>query len=125
MSFLRHITALLLAILIANPLCCCFAQAAPADEEAVHSCCSRPAPAEKEVPLDAPCPGCQAKNPRLADGGAQFVISVEFVELPSSFAARFDLPGLTGDSHVLRLEPIAPAPPPPRLRLALQQRYLI
>ena len=124
MSFLRHITALLLVILIANPLCCCFGQADLAGEESVHSCCSRPAPAAKEAPLKMPCPGCQAKNPRLADGGDQFVISVEFVELPSSFAARFNLPGLTGDPHGLHLDLIPPAPPP-RLRLALQQRYLI
>ena len=124
MSFLRHIAALLLVILIANPLCCCFGQADLAGEESVHSCCSRPVPAAKEAPLKMPCPGCQAKNPRLADGGAQFVISVEFFELPSFFAVRIDLQGLTGDSQDPGLEPVPPAPPP-RLRLALQQRYLI
>lgn len=125
MGFLRNITALLLVILIANPLCCCFGQADPADEEPVHSCCSQPAPAAKEAPSERPCPGCQAKNPRLADGGAQFIISVEFFEIPSFSAARSDLRGLTGDSQGLGLKPIAPAPPPPRRRIALQQRYLI
>jgi hypothetical protein len=125
MSFLRHITAMLLAILIANPLCCCFAQADVAGEEAVHSCCSRPAPADEEAPVNAPCPGCQAKNPRLADGSTPLVISTAFFELPAIFAPRFDLPGLAQDLQGLNREPVTPAPPPPRLRLALQQRYLI
>jgi hypothetical protein len=125
MSFLRHITATLLAILIANPLCCCFAQADLGGEETVHSCCPQAAPAGEEVPLDSPCPGCQAKNPRLADGGTQFGVFVEVLKLPPYSAARSDLPGLPGDLHDLRLEHLSPAPPPQRLRLALQQRFLI
>ncbi len=124
MGFFRNLNILLLAALIANPLCCCFAQPIVGVEEEVHSCCSRNAPADDESPADDPCTGCQTKNPRVADGGKTLPITVEFFELPV-FARKssdslpsfqeFDFPALVVISE----------PPPPRLVLALQQRFLI
>lgn len=124
MRFLHHTLALLLAVLIANPLCCCFAASAPETSGKAPSCCSRNLPANEETPPADTCPGCQAKNPRVADGGKSLPLTVELFELPVVAWERFDslLPSRESD---LPVRADIAAPPPPRLVLILQQRFLI
>lgn len=124
MKFPKHILALLLAILVANPLCCCFAQSAVSAEEKAPSCCSRNTPADNEAPAGDTCPGCQVKNPRVADGGKTLPITVEFFELPLFASELADSRPSVRDFDSPTFLDIA-APPPPRLVLALQQRFLI
>lgn len=120
---IRHLTALLLAVLIANPLCCCFAQTTAAEDKA-PSCCSRGVPLNEEAPVGDTCPGCQAKNPRVADGGKTLPVTVELFELPPFKRELSDSrPSFREFESPTFVEIVLP--PPPRLVLALQQRFLI
>lgn len=124
MKLLQHGLALLLAILIANPLCCCFAQSVPAAEEKAHSCCSRDLPVDEEAPPGDPCPGCQIKNPRVADGGKTLPFNVELSAIPA-IANEICEPRFSLRELNFPLAAAVPPPQPPRLILALQQRFLI
>lgn len=124
MGLFRHLTTVILAILIANPLCCCYALADAGADTEISSCCAHRIPVDQQTPPDLPCPGCQAKNPRVADGGTPPALSPELVELPALAAPRVEF-----HPHPLRVPLMAgtdvSVPPPPRLVLALQQRFLI
>lgn len=122
MRFIRHFVAILLAILIANPLCCCYASASVGTS--LSSCCASQYSGGKQSPAEAPCNGCQVKNPRLADGGKDPILSFFAVELP--LEERFEAPThpvVEISRAVVAVDPLDSRPP--RLLLALQQRYLI
>ncbi len=121
----HRIAAVLFAILVANPLCCCFAH--PSAPEAVesHGCCAKSDAADHhEAPGEAPCSDCQVTTPRLADGGKAPVLTVDLVALVSlpelaSVAPRF------AEITLPTLVPVDPDPGPPKLRLVLRQSFLI
>ena len=123
MRYSRSIASVFLAILIANPLCCCAVHASAGEKPHVASCCSHEG-TDQDKPVQGPCDNCQSKSPRLADGGKAPVFFVDLPELAplSIFAIIPPIAEETSDSGV---EPVFPYPRPPRLLLALQQRLLI
>jgi hypothetical protein len=122
MRLFRHIAATLLAILIANPLCCCYASTSGGMSSS--SCCASQDNNDKQSPSETPCNGCQVKNPRLADGGKSPILPFFALELP--LEERCELPTVPAvgiNRAVVGVDPLDLRPP--RLLLALQQRYLI
>lgn len=120
MNPLRSITALLLAILVAVPLCCCSLGAA--DAPAHQTCCSSGDKGEDDNKVPQAC-ACKSKEPR--DEAKNF-------ELPLNQVTAFvpvvqDLGYL--NQPFVRSEPMAGTPhtgcDPPRLRLAIYSRWLI
>lgn len=122
MRVIRHLAAILLAIVIANPLCCCIASASAGPSQS--SCCSQQDAGEKHSPSEAPCSGCQAKNPRVADGGKAPILSFHVLEMPLEALPETETRPVVEISMVAVVAGPLDARPP-RLLLALQQRYLI
>lgn len=122
MRLFRHFAAILLAILIANPLCCCIASASV--EAPSSPCCAQQDAGDEHSPSEAPCSSCPVKNPRVADGGKTPVLSFFALELP--FEVLFEtVPRLVVEPTLTVVTADPAAARPPRLLLALQQRYLI
>ncbi len=119
MNLLRSFLAILFAIVIVNPACCCTAQATP--KEAVHSCCG--GKKEKKSPAPHEC-ACRAKDPRLSEDPPALP-SFTAIELPPLYPAAemLALPmpeerdRATPDFHL--------DTGPPRMRLMLFQRLLL
>ncbi len=123
MRYSRSLASVFLAILIANPLCCCALNASGVEPSAGPSCCSHEG-ADQDKPVQGSCECCQAKSPRLADGGKAPVVLVDLPELaPLSIFAL--IPPIAKESQGPGIEPDLPDSRPPRLILALQQRFLI
>lgn len=119
----HRITAVLLAIFVASPLCCCFSHAA-ADRLEAPSCCASADPTDHSTPGGNPCTDCQAKSPRLADGGTQPLLLADLPMLADLSEFGLVLPRAE-ELAVAPLRPVDPDPGPPRLRLALHQSLLI
>ncbi|WAC21432.1 hypothetical protein OVA24_08535 [Luteolibacter sp. SL250] len=117
MHRLRCIIAVMLAIFIAGPACCCLGMTQPV-KQAEHSCCSGKSKEKKE----SVCSCSTAKHQKLAE---------KDTPLPALFSAT--LPPLPGAPVPVlladRTVSLPPAPVfdtgPPRLRLAVLQRFLI
>ena len=117
---LRSFIALLLALLVASPLCCCAAASVSPVE--TRSCCSgrgNDAP-ERNAP-DHACP-CKAKEPRELAKEIQLPALAALDVPPASPAPGNALAGAV-------LEVVRPATdaasPPPRARLSWYSRWLI
>jgi hypothetical protein len=116
MTKLRQILAFMFAILIASPACCCLGASAP--EKPAHSCCGD----ESERPSDKDC-DC-ADNQQIVTEANQSIPRVPVLFLPPT---PLNPPSASVD--------ISPAPNlpswvtvdtgPPRLRLAVYQRFII
>ncbi len=122
MKVIRHFAAILLAIVIANPICCCIASASVGSSQS--SCCSQKDAGDKHSPSEAPCSGCQSKNPRVADGGKTPILSFHALEMPLEALLETETRPVVEISRVAFAADPQDARPP-RLLLALQQRYLI
>jgi len=116
----RSITALLLAFLVAVPLCCCSLKAA--DSPAQQTCCSQSKKNDGNEKVPCEC-ACKSKEPRD---------EVRNFELPLDQVTPFvpvvqDLGYLS--RPFVRREPMAGTPhtgcDPPRLRLAIYSRWLL
>jgi hypothetical protein len=119
MNLLRSFLAILFAIVIVNPACCCTGQ--PTPKEAVHGCCG--GKKEKYAPVPHDC-ACRAKEPRLIEDPPALP-GFTVIELPPLYPAA--------ETRALPL-PVATSIPaldihldtgPPRQRLMLLQRLLI
>ncbi len=120
----HRIVAVLLAIFVAGPLCCCFSHAAASEGPSAQPCCASLDDAGRETPEDTPCERCQSTSPRLADGGKTPLLSVDLPLLADLPAFAATLPRF----EELAAAPTAPADPDPgpaRLGLALRQTFLI
>jgi hypothetical protein len=62
MHVFRSIFAVIFAILIANPACCCAGVKLAAEKPAKHSCCSGSTKEKKEAACD-----CGVKSPQMAE----------------------------------------------------------
>lgn len=120
MNLLRSILAVLFAIVIANPACCCTVRKAEEPAKVSHCCGGG---TKKEKHSHESC-ACAAKNPKQVED-PPVVPGITVVELP---------PVLPSASDVV-LPPVVvrelPQPDffhdtgPPRLRLVMLQRFLI
>ena len=121
MNLLRSILAVLFAIVIANPACCCAVTRTEAPAQASH-CCGGGTKKEKHSHKEA-C-ACAAKNPKQVED-PPVVPTVTVVELPPVLESGMEI--------VLPLVPVRELPQPdffhdtgpPRLRLVMFQRFLI
>lgn len=114
----RCIIAVMLAIFIAGPACCCLGMTQPV-KQAEHSCCGSKKPKEQK---ESVCACTTAKHQKVAE---------KDTPLPALFSAA--LPPLPGAAVPVLLadRTVIPSPAPvfdtgpPRLRLAVLQRFLI
>lgn len=121
MNLLRSILAVLFAIVIANPACCCAVTRTDAPADVSH-CCGGGTKKEKHPHKEA-C-ACAARNPKQVED-PPVVPSITVVELPPVLPSEIAL--------VLPLVPVRELPQPdfhhdtgpPRLRLVMLQRFLI
>jgi len=117
MHRLRCIIAVMLAIFIAGPACCCLGMTQPV-KQAEHSCCGTKSKEKKE----SICSCATAKHQKLAE---------KDTPLPALFSATLpplpgvSIPALLADEMVISLPPPVFDTGPPRLRLAMFQRFLI
>lgn len=122
MNLLRSLVAVFLAIAIASPACCCTVAGQPPVHE--HHCCGGAAGADDDAGPDNHACACSAQKPKQLEDPPQ---------IPTFVTAALPAP----EEH-LRVPAIAAAPAPekirpgfrndtgpPRLRLALYQRFLI
>jgi hypothetical protein len=124
MSVLRNIMAVMTAISIASPLCCCDESAAARGSVSEKSCCSQESTTTPDCPGGPSCPECRAKDPRLVEAVRTVTFTVDLPELaPLSLFAV--VPALPGDGlHVSDLRNL-PDPGPPGWRLVFHQIFLI
>ncbi|HRQ87436.1 MAG TPA: hypothetical protein PLA50_01470 [Bacteroidia bacterium] len=131
MTPFARIVAATLAILMASPFCCCFARHSDGDshshaKQSKHSCCSHNDEDPGDAPADNTCKECSAKTPRVADGGktsSPVPVLFELGALPLDTIVVIAAPAST---YALVVDGIPPdLRRPPRLLLALQQRFLI
>lgn len=118
MQAIRSIVAMLIAVIIAIPACCCFASAAPAKAEQ-HSCC----PGGKDKKQDKAACECVSVKKALTD-----------TDKPLPAPVAMDLPPAVMTSLLDQALPVTEATAPvgvvmdtgpPLRRLAVLQRYLI
>ena len=116
----RSITALLLAFLVAAPLCCCTLEAA--DAPARQACCAGGEEKGDDDKMPHAC-ACKSKEPR----GDAKNFEVPFDQVTPFVPVVQDLGYLS--QPFVRSEPMAGMPhtgcDPPRLRLAWYSRWLI
>ena len=125
MNFFRGFTSAFLAMLIANPLCCCFENSMVEKPVPQVSCCSYPSDSNQETPVPGGCPCCQAKNLRLADGGKSPVLTVNLPEL-ETLPDLLLVPAILANFSAFLIATVPPPEArPPRSLLILQQRFLI
>jgi len=123
MSIYRNIVAVMAAIVIASPLCCCSLPAAVQENAPEMSCCSHRDSNDHGCPGGQSCPECRAKDPRHVDAG-KVTVTLVLPELAplSLFAVVPELKGgVTIPSPSLDL----PDPGPPGWRLVFHQIFLI
>ena len=121
MNLLRSILAVLFAIVIANPDCCCAVMRTDTPAKVSH-CCGGGTKKEKHSHKEA-C-ACAARNPKQVED-PPVVPGVTVVELPPVLPSRIAI--------VLPPVPVCELPQPdffhdtgpPRLRLVMFQRFLI
>lgn len=119
MHRLRCIIAVMLAIFIAGPACCCLGMTQPVKQkQAEHSCCGGKTKEQKE----GACACTTAKHQKVAEKDTPLP-ALCYATLPPS-------PGVTVPVVMAdRTVALAPVPVfdtgPPRLRLAVLQRFLI
>jgi hypothetical protein len=124
MSIYRNIVAVMVAILIASPLCCCSLPAAARENAPEPTCCSHKNATEPGCPGGQSCPDCRAKDPRLSEAGKTELGKVVLPELaPLSLLA--EVSGFTGNVFAPSLWLDLPDPGPPGWRLVLHQTFLI
>jgi hypothetical protein len=123
MSLYRNIVAVMAAIVIASPLCCCSLPAAAREKAPEMTCCSLGSSTESGCPGGESCPECRAKEPRLADSGKVMLKAVLPELAPLSFLAV--APELAGDVFAPSPWLDLPDPGPPGWRLVLHQAFLI
>jgi len=117
MHRLRCIIAVMLAIFIAGPACCCLGMTQPV-KQADHSCCGSKTKEKKE----SVCGCASAKHQKLAE---------KDTPLPVLFSAAIppqpgvSVPALMAERTAIPLPFPVPDTGPPRLRLAMLQRFLI
>jgi len=120
MNLLRSILAVLFAIVIANPACCCAVTRTEAPAQVSH-CCGG---AKKEKHSHKEACACAAKNPKQVED-PPVIPSMTVVELPPILSSEIAI--------VLPPVPVRELPQPgfyhdtgpPRLRLVMLQRFLI
>ena len=124
MSIYRNIVAVVAAMVIASPLCCCSLRAAVQDGAPEKSCCSRESPTDHDCPAGQSCPDCPAKDPRLAESAKTIALQVILPEIAplSDFVAVPVL--IAGTAAPLPAADFAD-PGPPGWRLVLHQTFLI
>jgi hypothetical protein len=124
MSIYRNIAAVMAAIAIASPLCCCSLPAAAQGEASEISCCSQKTSADHDCPAGQSCPNCRAKDPRLAETAKTFALEVilpGIAPLSDFVAAPVLAAGIAAPLPASDL----PEPGPPGWRLVLHQTFLI
>jgi hypothetical protein len=122
MNLLRSILAVLFAIIIANPACCCSVGRTSEPAKVSHCCGGSKKKEEKHSHQEA-C-ACAARNPKQVED-PPVVPGVTVVELPPVLPSRIAI--------VLPPVPVCELPQPdffndtgpPRLRLVMLQRFLI
>lgn len=122
MNLLRSLLALLFAIVIANPACCCTAGAGKADAPVKTShCCGGTKQEKKQAPEHCLCP---AKNPTLQEDPPVLPVFTA-VELPPVLPSLEEL--LVPEVPVREVAAVDfyHDTGPPLRRLALLQRFLI
>jgi hypothetical protein len=120
MHKLRCIIAALFAILIASPVCCCAAMV-KVDQAVEHSCCGHSKP-KKEKHQDE-C-DCTTKTPRIAESHPAAPQAPVFIA-PESLPAVAFSPSLELPANLFSSVPASIDTGPPKLRLAMLQRFLI
>lgn len=123
MNLLRSILAVLFAIVIANPACCCSVERTSEPAKVSH-CCGGLKKKEEEKHSHKEACACAAKNPKQVED-PPVIPGVTVVELPPVLPS--------GVAIVLPLVPVRELPQPdffldtgpPRLRLVMFQRFLI
>lgn len=124
MSLIQQFTSILLAILMANPGCCCTLKKifSSSESQPIHSCCSTPTPSDDSEPSD--CPNCPCEK----------MVASHDVETPFSFHHTIELNLEAPDPehlvvHFPKELPRQNSPPhffpPPLDRFALLSRFLI
>lgn len=129
---LPKLTALLMALVIANPACCCvFGCGAGSDEEPVHSCCSGSLSGD-ENDSDEEEKGCQcfSKKKACSETDLVFLAGKTNPSIPNPPAFAEDplelLPKISvAVEFVSKWPPGHLAPPPLMRRLALHGCYLL
>jgi hypothetical protein len=113
----RCIIAVMLAIFIASPACCCLGMEQPV-KQAEHSCCG----SENKEQTESACACTSVKHQKVAEKDTPLP-TVFYAALPTLPGAHFQRP------LAERKVSLSPAPVfdtgPPRLKLALFQRFLI
>ena len=116
MHQLRCILAVIFAILIANPACCC-AGMKPVQKEVSHSCCSGTKKEKKESACN-----CEASKPLITEKHS-VLPGTPLLALPQPQISA-PLP-VTAPMAVI-VSPVQPTDTgPPRKRLLMFQRFLI
>lgn len=124
MSIYRNTVAVMAAIMIASPLCCCDVPAADRGNAPEQTCCAHKNATVPSCPGGQSCPDCRAEDPRLTEVGKTEVARVLLPELaPLSLLAV--APELTGDAFAPSPWLDLPDPGPPGWRLVLHQTFLI
>ncbi|MCW1913235.1 hypothetical protein OJ996_06615 [Luteolibacter sp. GHJ8] len=120
MSIIRSILAVLFAILIANPACCCTPrkEAEPAQS---HHCCGGTKKEQKEAPQHCACPSTSPKQ--LEDPPVIPVFSP--IELPPVLASFEELRIPEVPEREVPVADFRCGTGPPLRRLAMLQRFLI
>lgn len=125
MSLLHRTFAVLLALFVASPFCCCSGAllASPAAETEAHYCCASPEATDSDGREELPCDSCLAVKARAVDSGKLSLPSLDGLFLTE----RSELSLEPTPSREVRRHPapIPPDPGPPRLGLALRQSFLI
>jgi len=126
MSIYRNIGAVMAAIVIASPLCCCSLPVSAQEKAPENSCCAHKSASEPSCPGGQSCPECRVKDPRFSEVGKTVIAKVVLPELaPLSLFAV--VPELAGDlfSPSPFLDLPDPDPGPAGWRLLLHQTFLI
>lgn len=120
MNLLRSLLAVLFAIVIANPACCCTVKAADQPAESSH-CCGGTKQEKKQLPEHCLC---AAKNPKLQEDPPVVPVFTA-IELPPVLPSLEEL--LVPEVPVREVAAVDFHHDigPPLRRLALLQRFLI
>lgn len=98
MTIIQQFTSILLAILMANPGCCCSLKKifSPSESQPIPSCCSTPTPSDDSEPSDCPdCPCEKFASAHEAEStfhlGADYSIELVIPD-PEHLVAHFPTP---------------------------------
>jgi hypothetical protein len=120
MNLLRSLLAVLFAIAIANPACCCTVRPHEEPAKASHCCGGG---TKKEKPTDEAC-ACAAKSPKKAEDPTALPV-YKAIELPPVLSSFVEVIVPERVIKEVGRPDFQLDTGPPRLRLAMLQRFLI